>query len=347
MSCFLFSIASHLTLKLVARAPIGRFIVFARRQRDACEPHYVLPMDGNELPKERIAFRQLECEDVAYLLKSGFPFGKNKIAPHLEHRLLHATRLIPHETGLVAYHIDDKFPVGHLKLVKHTKSLYSIKYVFTSPHYRKMGVASGLLNYAFSRAKEWGGKKVFLNANYPSSDAARLYLKLGFKTIVDTSVLFTGGFPKTLFENHGNLFSLDLHSKDSKQILYDIYKNCMGNKWTEFFETNKDNILNGYSQDFPHFYFKTALINYSANSFALVFHRPPLRKATVELYTSSDEAIPHMLKGIFQILRLRGIVHTSVAIVNVIDRDFNKKNVNLLHKMNFTIQLVFMIKSLV
>jgi len=65
-----------------------------------------------------------------------------------------------------------------------------------------MGIATGLLNYAFALAKNLGGMKVVLTADYPSSDASKLYVKLGFRTIVDDSAIFAAGSPKAPFENH-------------------------------------------------------------------------------------------------------------------------------------------------
>ena len=303
-------------------------------------------MQESKLPTGKIVFRQLMPKDVAHLLDSGFSFGEDKIAPGLEHRLLHAARLIPREMGLVAYHVNDKRTVGYLQLVRHAESLYSIRFVFTSPQHRRMGVASGLLHYASSLAEERGGKKMFLTVKYPDSDAARLYLKLGFRIIADTSVVYAMGFPKLPFEKRDQPFSCDLHSETNKHTLYNIYRNCMGSKWMGFFETSAKSMLDGFSEDYGRSYFKTALVNDSANSIAIVFLRPLQRKAAVELYTASDEVILPMLNEVFRILKHRGVTYASIALLSVIDPDFMMKDFGLLGKMDFGVQLMFMGKSL-
>jgi hypothetical protein len=121
----------------------------------------------------------------------------------------------------------------------------------------------------------------------------------------------------------------------------------MGAKWIDFFETNNKNMLNGYLQDFRHSLFKTAFINDSANSLALVSCNPPLGKAIVEIYTISDKFVDPMLKGLFRILRRSRIAYTRVTILNIKDHQFiNNINSGLLNQMDYALQMMFMGKYL-
>jgi predicted GNAT family acetyltransferase len=178
-------------------------------------------MDEGKVVSEKVVFRQLMRKDVADLLNGEFYFSKDVLAPPVEQKILHAARLISHEIRIVAFHVEDKRAIGHLKLVNHTKSLYSIKYVFTNPRYRKLGVASRLFKYALALARKKGGKKLFLTADL-NDDSGRLFAKLGFRPIVNTSTILTGGFPELPFENQNRLVSLDLHSKSNRHKLYRI-----------------------------------------------------------------------------------------------------------------------------
>ena len=294
---------------------------------------------------QKLVFRKLIRKDVSHLMNSGFSFSKSVIDPPIVHKLVHAARLIPREMGLVAFHVKDKKAIGHLKLFKHTNSLYSIKCVFTNPNYRKMGVASGLINYAFILAKNAGGKKIFLTAN-PQSNAGRLYSKLGFRPIINTSTILTAGFPKSQFEDKYRLFSLDMMSKKNKQIIYDLYEKYLGSKWVDFFETRNEIIFNGFSQDFQRLPFKVMFINNLKNSFALVSNNVIFSKATVELYTASDDLVDPMLKGLFQLLRYRGVVTAKLTLFNIKASKIDHKNFDLLKEMSYAYALMFMGKIL-
>ena len=301
-------------------------------------------MDENKVLNEKFVFRQLMRKDEADLMNAGFPWPKNILFPIMEKKILQATRLIPREIGLVAYHSEEKLAIGYLMLVNHNKSLFSIRQVFTNPHYRGMGVATGLLNYALGLARESGGKKVFLDV-VPYGNAEKLYAKLGFRRIVNTSIVFAAGSLKLPFEKQYRLFSLDLSSKSDKQTLHNIYENCMGAKWIDFFEITVENIFNGFSQDFRRSCFKAAFVNDSANAFALVSNIPPLSKARIELCTASDDYVIPMLKDLFQILRQKGINYVQIVLLNVKAPELNDKDFSLLKKMGHANLLVCMGKS--
>lgn len=232
-----------------------------------------------------------------------------------------------------------------MQLVKYTRSLYSIKYVFTNPNYRKLGVASGLLNHAFDLVNKKGGKKIFLTVDL-ESDASKLYAKLGFKRIVGSSAILTGGFPKSSFEDQNTIYPIDLRSKDNKQKLYSIYKSCMGTEWIDFFGTNSENIGNGFSQGFRHS-LRTAFINKNENSFALVSKNfPILGNTMVELYTSSDDYVVPMLKDLFRILKKKRTSYAYITLLNIKATETDEKKLGLFGEMNYSFLVQFMGKSI-
>jgi GNAT superfamily N-acetyltransferase len=62
-------------------------------------------------------------------------------------------KLLPQATRLIAYDAEERKLLVHLHRGD-TSTLYSIKYVFVDPEYRKLGIASRLLINAFAIAKE-------------------------------------------------------------------------------------------------------------------------------------------------------------------------------------------------
>jgi ribosomal protein S18 acetylase RimI-like enzyme len=305
--------------------------------------------NGNEDQKtgldiNRVIFRPFRREDAESLVNTNaLNFSIGVLNPSLQHRYLSVTGLIPQEKGLVAHHIEEKRAVGYLQLIKHTASLYSIKYVFTDPSFRRMGIAKGLLRYAFSYAKENGGKKIFLTEGYPRGIQSELYGKMGFRTIVPTSMAYIAGFGKFPLESKDRLNLLHVHSKKDRRKLFSIYERLMGEKWVSFFENNSDNIVKGFSQNFRRFSFKSSFINELENSFAIVSSNPPLlRIASVELYSASDELIPSLLQELFRILHNRGIAYTKITLLNIKDEEFAAKNPYLFNQMDYVFQMMFM-----
>ena len=293
--------------------------------------------------KEKVVYRKFRRKDLADLMTPDFPFRTAAFNPTFYHRFLHIAKLIPHETKLVAYHVEKKYAIGFLQLTEHKESIYSINCVFTNSNFRRMGVATELLKYALSLVKSKNGKKCFLTAVYPNSDRAKLYGKLGFKPIVNTSIVYSAGFLTSLpSDNRYQLISLDTSSTRDRDMLFGIYKRCMGEKWVNFFETNKDNLINSFSQDFRHFCLKTALVDESESAFVLVFYYPPLSTATVRVYTTSNEVIPSIIEELYRILQSRGIGYTKITLFNIKEDTIKNKDLKFINKMDFALYLTFM-----
>lgn len=290
-----------------------------------------------------IIIRQLSRKDSADLLDAGFYHGKSVIRQPLSSKFLQAFKLAPREINLVAYHSRQKRAVGFAKNVAHTKSLYSIKYVFVDPQFRRKGIAKQLLTYSIEFIRNKGGKKVFLTAN-PSNPSRRLFELLDFKIFFKSSMIRGGRLTYDLkSKSPDQLIELRLGIERNKDLLFNIYKRSMGETLLAFFETTKYNLINGYSQDHQHFFLKTAFVNDSMTAFALVFNRPLIRTASIELFSYTDSFDHSMIDGLMRILYSRGITYVGIELLNVI----GSKCFDFLKRKKFNpFQGTFMVKLL-
>ena len=140
---------------------------------------------------DRIAITRLKSNYATDLSKNAYFQGSNVLNQGLSTWLLKSIKLQPPATRLVAFDREEKTAIGFLCLEENTKRLYSIKFVFVDPNYRKQGIAKKLLNHALSIAKEKGAKKVNLNVYSTAINAISLYKKLGFKEVGES--LFVQG----------------------------------------------------------------------------------------------------------------------------------------------------------
>jgi GNAT superfamily N-acetyltransferase len=279
----------------------------------------------NELPNiadGTIIIRRATLNDVAPLMKAGFPFGEGPLRQGIRGGFRQTLGLATKRTGLAAQHLEQKRPVGFISYYEHTPTIYSIKDVFTDPSFRKMGVASGLVNYVLQLAKERGAKKVFINPNSSLPHLKVFYQSLGFNQIVDTSIVWGAGHTAK-WQTKKNCASTDtliLHPIDHGKradLLFKIYKRCMGDSWVNFFETNNENIINGFSQDFRNLFSRTAFVSEQEDLFALFFHRPLQKTGFVELYPFSTESINNGLDALLKILCDGGVKYARLNLFNV------------------------------
>ncbi len=255
----------------------------------------------------------------------------------IRHEMLKATGLAPRITRLVAFQTEEKHPIGFLCLEENTNWLFSIKFVFVNPKYRKKGVATRLLNYAIILAKEKGAKKINLNVWPPKPRIINLYKKIGFKELGRTYLVQGHISKNSLFETgkrmviglgfltkfkigkKSQLLQLEINSKKNREEIFRLYQLCVSQDWKEFFEINAHNLINGSRHIWQPPFFKHVLINNVANSFALIFSRPFSQKATVELYNTSEAVVPSMLEDLVEILSKKGIFITKITLFNNID----------------------------
>ena len=252
----------------------------------------------------------------------------------LGYRIKKAIKLFPRATRLVAYQTEKKKAIGFLYLEENNEQLYTIEYLFVDSEYRKMGIATRLMNYAMTLAKEKGAKKVNLNVSSSSIKAIELYRRMGFKTIGNTLLVqgYLNGFAplhfmkriflgqgclaKLALEKNGRLVELEMNSRKNREMLFEIYRDCMSQEWIDFFEVTADNLMNGTRHVWQTPFFKDALIDNFVNSFALVFNSPLSSKTTVELFVKSDADIQSMLKDLLRVLANRGVSFFQIHLFN-------------------------------
>ena len=272
----------------------------------------------NSFINENVAIRRIELKDIDALLNAGFLY-KSVLDSSLENGFSKLVGIIPQSIGLVACHIQEDDALGFLSLVEHTHWLYSIKFVFVNPHFRKLGIATSLINYAKSLAKERGARKVFLNANSNDNSLIQFYEKRGFGLIMDGSMVWGGGSSKKLQrENTNSMVSFKIRSVAMKDQAFGVYKNCMGKGWTDFFEINNGNIAKGFSRDFKMLYSKNVFLINPANSPVIVSKLPLLHNGITELYVPADADIPSVFAELSHILSKIGIAYTKLTVFNVI-----------------------------
>ena len=194
------------------------------------------------------------------------------------HNLLQSVKLLPQATRLIAYDTEKKKAVGFICIEANTNTLYSIKYVFVDPEYRKLGIATRLLINALSIAKTKGATKLNLNVYASSTNAIALYKKFGFQEIGSTFlgqgftsdfspiktirrfIIGQGNFAYRGIGKESRLFELQANIKN-KEKLFEIYKLCVHQPWVDFFEIRSSTISYGTRHIWQPPFFRNILIN--------------------------------------------------------------------------------------
>ncbi len=316
--------------------------------------------DGDNI-LSKIIFTELASENANDLIRAGFPFGDRELCPPLSQRLLQSTGSVSPSTKLVAYHNEEKRAIGFLCLNEDNALINSIKFVFVDPRFRRMGLASRMVTYGLRLAKEKGAKKVFLDVEGMNSNVINMYADLGFQKVgtklvgqgfitelsrlkVITSTLKGQGYiAKFTSKESGQLIALPLNSKRNRKLLFNIYQSCMGQRLTDFFKLNVDNIINGYSQIWSHFCLRDAFTNKETNSYVLIFNHPFFSNASIELNSLSPTNIPLILNDLVKLLDKRGIAYAHITMFNITDDKclqwFKEKGFRLSHFTTMGISL--------
>ena len=288
---------------------------------------------------EKVELTQLTREFSFELMKYNYFMSARQRGDVLNHglryRILKAIKLIPRATRLVAYHTEEKTAIGFLYLEENTDWLYTIEYVFVDPNYRRMGLATKLINYAMMLARQKGARKVNLNVDANSKKAIDLYRKIGFEKIGATLLIqgyLSGSAPSRLIkravagqgfltkfalEKQGQLYTLKTNLRKNRETLLGICKRTVDQCWVKFFEINTGNLVNGSRHVWQPPFFRELLINDIANSYALIFNIPLSSKATVELYCTSEANISSILQELLKILTNRGVSFTQITLFNL------------------------------
>lgn len=243
-------------------------------------------------------------------------------------RVFESIRLLPHATKLVAYHTEDRVAVGFITLEKNSAALFSIKDVFVDPRYRRMGIASHLLDRAIKLAKEKGAKKLNLIVDPSKNNVIKLYSEYGFEEIGYARLIqgfFSAYSPvkalkrtvlgqripqKATNDQKNRLIKLSVSSQNRAK-LFDIFQNNMSKDWLDFFEITSENFNRGSRHVWHPNFFKDTLITGSGDSFALIFHQPYPPKDTIELYRGNVPMVP-LLEDLLEVLPSRGTGLTQI-----------------------------------
>ena len=287
-----------------------------------------------QMLNNNMTIKRLTPKFATELKKHDF-FKDNDVLKHgLRHRILQGVKLSPHTTRFVVYHNEDRVAIGFLCLEKNTDWLYSIKYVYVDPKYRKRGIGTKLLNHATILAKEKGAKKVNLNVYINQTKTMELYKKQGFNEIgftilgqrflsksapiriLNRSIVGLKHLTRRTFIKKGQLFSLQMNSRKNRETLFNIYKKSMSQEWIDFFEIDINNLISGSHHVWRSPFFRDVLINDTSNSFALIFNLPFSSRAAVELYSTSKEVSISLIKNLLKILSNRGISFTQITLFN-------------------------------
>jgi ribosomal protein S18 acetylase RimI-like enzyme len=284
-----------------------------------------------------LVIKELTPEYANDLINTGFAFGIGELYPPLSFSFLQAAGLIPRVTRLVAFHTEEKRAIGFLCLIEENDSVFSIKFVFVNPKFRRLGIASLLFNFALNLAKHRGARQVYLDVEDWNSNAAKLYEQLGFQNIgtkmagqgfltnnarlrvVKHTLKGQGYFTNFSHKETGQLIRLKLDSEKNKKLLFNIYQSCMRKRFLTFFKLNPENIINGYSQMWRRFCFRDVFVNSPANSYALIFNRPLFSNASLEVNSLSQANIPFILDDLVKILDEKGIAYAHITLFNVCD----------------------------
>lgn len=308
----------------------------------------------------KISIRELSSDYANDLINVGFQHA-TELHPTLINKSLQSAGLLPRATKLVAYSIEKKQAIGFLCLNEDNGLINSIKFVFVDPKFRRMGVASKMVNYCLNIARKRGVKKIFLDVEGMNNQLINLYASLGFHVIgtklsgqgyisdfsrlriITHTMKGQGYIANFILKESGQLIALPLNQENNKKLFFDIYQPCMGKELIDFFELNPDNIINGYSQIWSNFCFKDVFINKANNAYALIFNRPFFSDATVELNSVSPEITPLILNDLVRLLDKRGIVYVNVILFNVNNEScyqwFKEKKFRLLHFTTMGISL--------
>jgi ribosomal protein S18 acetylase RimI-like enzyme len=310
--------------------------------------------------QDKISIMQLTRKLANDLIKQSDFAGTDVLDQGLIHRILQSICFRPRSVKLVAYHNDDKTAIGFIGLKENTDTHYLIEDVLVDPKYRNMGVATRLLNYAITLAKERGAGSVNLDVGRTNTNAINLYKKCGFKEIgrtfigqgypigfnrfrvIKRTVIGHGFLTKLTLGKDSRLIELQTNTKKNRETLFRICQRCMDQGWINFFEIDATNLIKGSGRVWHPPFFRNILINDSFNSFAIIFNYPFSHKATVEVYSTSNTLIPTMLDNLMKTLANRGIPFAQITVFNPNNTVFNWFR----DKRMLTFQLITMGKKL-
>ncbi|MDH7606643.1 MAG: GNAT family N-acetyltransferase [Candidatus Bathyarchaeota archaeon] len=315
-----------------------------------------------------VSIREYRKSDLNDLISTGYPFNDAlelaSIYRTLKSKILDV--LQKSETRrLVLYDRKSKKAIGTVKLRKVNDNLWGIWRIYVAPSYRGHNLSVLLYRAAFSYLKERGVKKAFGSVdinNIPS-----------IKTI---EKIWDGYLPQKYYKFHGLMLHVlkSLKSKitirsashKEKNSLFQIYVQCVSEKWVDFLEIDESNFL-GFQRIFPGVPFLEGMLKFITPVRTLVAENPngqimgyavtirnlivPISKNTVSLYLflsptlSSDDAI-EIVGRIAKSLQHEGFTRFEIFSVNKNEKLLDEISLKLKNYDLGTIKSLVCIKTL-
>ena len=144
-----------------------------------------------------------------------------------------------------------------------------------------------------------------------------------------------GYLKKLTISKKSQLTEVGTSSKLNKEKLYGIYERFVDKEWIDFFEVTQNSLINGSRHLWQPPYFKSALINDSRDSFAIVFTQPMSGKASAEVYGNKARLLS-FLDELLKILAERGVGYAQITLPacnNNLSNWFKEREMSTYHFM--------------
>jgi ribosomal protein S18 acetylase RimI-like enzyme len=284
-----------------------------------------------EKEKQTFYIRKMKKSDVKHILQAGFNFGEENIKNSSFYRLKILLGLAPYQTKFVAYNKKTRNAIGYLNLTQHPYSIQSIRYVYTNPNFRRIGVARKLILTAIKYAKKNGTKKIFLNTD-PEGFVSDFYKKFGFDRLSTSEIVWGAG--KTISHISSSrkiFFPIKINKMDNKNLLFKLYHTCLGEKWISFFNNNLNNFLFGFAHDFKNFFQRSFYLTKQKDSFIAIYNRPFRHTAFSEVFLTNGCDLENIFMNLNNLLIQKSIRFFKVTLFNAT----NNSCFDILKKYNF------------
>jgi ribosomal protein S18 acetylase RimI-like enzyme len=217
-----------------------------------------MPMSSKN---EKIIVRMYRPTDFKNLANSGYIFGiqsfqSDRIIQNLKIRALNALGG-DEEEQMIALHVSERRIVGAITLRKITDTLYGIWNIFVNPEYRGRGIASSLYRSAFRYLAGKGVKKAVGIVAVDNTSSARGIAKTWDGFLSKRFYILPSIRASVISRIHDQplefrKISIRRALKDHRNALFRTYRDCAGEQWCSFLETNSNNFIERFIYYQPH-----------------------------------------------------------------------------------------------
>ena len=223
--------------------------------------------------KDSIVIREYHASDFKDIMNAKYPFGVTEFGStykYLKSKLFDA--LQRSETRrLVLYRPKEKKAVGIVTLKKINTNLWGIWDIFVSPSYRGHGLSVHLYRASFSYLRQRGVKKAFGSVNVNNIPSRKSIEKIWDDFLPQKYYKFHGVISGSLKENRSEIL-IRHYSPIDKEALYQIYVQCVCEKWRTFLEIDRSNFL-GSQRIIPGVSFWSGLLKFLSRKQVLIAER--------------------------------------------------------------------------